>query len=122
MEIFLSDNLVTFPSGKKTGPSLEKVNEALDSYRSEVVDDITDAFANDFTKVLAIAGFDFEDDSSIEKETYLFVESLRALIAKKMGEKHPYHELADKAFSVSDKGEVTFHHPTFEFVNNPSGT
>lgn len=96
-------NVITFPKQKKETPESE-IDAALEKYEKndeEKFDKLHGILCNMFLEELKEVGIN-PGDTSLEKQICFFFESLRALLLKKYGKEHAYHQLADVSFELRD--------------------
>lgn len=111
------DNLVNFPSGSTSLPTVSSVSESLSDLRAETINEITEMIKDDVVNLLTIAGFDASSDIRLLPETLLIIEAIRSLVSKRLGEPHTFQDLAKNVFRFdSETGQVHFLAMNFQFV------
>lgn len=115
----MSDNLLKFPSGKapisNDLPTPESVREVVEEARNSNIEEMTQILAQEVVALLFLSGFDSRNDPTLEKQLCMIIESIRSLIAKKLGGNHVFQGLADQMFEETEPGVMKFRVPTFEF-------
>jgi hypothetical protein len=120
-----SNNVITFPRSRtsQTPQSIEEIYTNLDVLKKLHVDETLILMSTMILEQLAIAGFDYSEEEGDfgAKETIFFLESLQALLMKKYGMNHPFHEIAEKMFLTNDDKTISMRKDVKEFIANMKG-
>lgn len=89
-----ANNVIQFPTRSEIPRTKDEVKVALDSFREEYFDTISQELANEMFMRLSLMGFDLLDRHTI-KDCYLVIESIKSLLMKSKNLFNPMQELAD---------------------------
>lgn len=120
-----SNNIITFPKSRtsQTPQTIEEIYTNLDVLKRLHVDETTLLISSMLLEQLAIVGFDYiqEDDSFAAKETVFVLEALQALLMKKYGMPHPFHDLAEKILLTNEDKTITMRDDVKDIISDMKG-
>lgn len=118
-----SNNVITFPIQKRNnGPqSLEEIYTNIDLLKRIHVEETLVVISSMLLEQLSIVGFDFADEGVADKETIFVLEALQALLMKKYGIDHPFHQLADKLLSTNIDHSITMREDISDMISKMKG-
>jgi hypothetical protein len=108
-----TDNVIMFPN-RGTPPqhlSVEKTTYDVSMVKMNHINEALETIIPMLFNNITIAGFDIvpdeEDDDSNLKDNALVVESIRSILCKYYGIKHPLQEVADEFFFHKEEGVLS---------------
>lgn len=125
MSDLISNNVIEFPNSRvvKSPQSIEEIYANLNSLKQLHVDETMYVVSTMLLEQLAIAGFDYsgEDSEFAAKETIFFLEALQALLMKKYGLEHPFHEIANKLFLTNADKTINMREDIKQVISDMKG-
>ena len=100
------DNVIQFPGFKKNSPpqSLEEINTNLENIKNIHVQETLALVIPMLFEQLAVAGFEFEEETSDVKSGALVVEAVRSMLLYKYDMYHPFQEISESIFKEESPG------------------
>ena len=122
----VSNNIVHFPKSNRIAnapKNIEEIYTNLDILKRLHVDETLVLVSSMILEQLAIVGFDYSDEGEefAAKETVFFLEALQALLFKKYGMEHAFHELADKILLTNPDKTITMRDDVKELISKMKG-
>ena len=122
-----SNNVISFPKSSRISQSPQSIEEIytnLDTLKRLHVDETLILVSSMLLEQLAIVGFDYTSEDGEEfaaKETVFFFEALQALLFKKYGMDHPFHDLAEKLLLTNEDKSITMRDDAKEVIAQMKG-
>lgn len=121
-----SNNVISFPKSSRISQSpqtIEEIYTNLDVLKRLHVDETMLLISSMLLEQLAIVGFDYqhEDENFAAKETVFFLEAMQALLMKKYGMEHPFHNLADKLLLTNEDKTITMRDDVKNVISDMKG-
>lgn len=121
----LSNNVIAFPKSRVSDSpqSVEEIYTNLDILKQLHVDETLYVVSTMLLEQLAIVGFDYtkESEDFAAKETIFFLEALQALLMKKYGLSHPFHDIAEKLFLTNADKTINMREDIKEVISEMKG-
>lgn len=99
----MTAKVIQFPKAKKNSPpqTIDELHESIESVRKEHIEYIIDEIIGLVFNRCIDEGFDISNDDC-NKPTALAIESIRALLYRTCHISHPFHDVAEDIFNLTD--------------------
>lgn len=102
----MSENVIQFPNINENIINREEIEARKLMMQHYHVQEIVETLLPMIFTQLSLGGFDFDEELDI-KDTAFIVEALRSVLCKKKGLSHPFHEIIENVFNVTEPGVLT---------------